>query len=104
MLSSFAPVFHEADYRFFDFSNIHYTIGKDRVRFGGSGRAYGKVASPYYLNPINQYTYIGVNRRYATLTSAGSGVCRMRCTTSTGLGLSVTSGDGEVVTEPTLVE
>ena len=79
----------------FIFSYISYTVGQNRLRFYGTGGVSGKVASAYYMTPITSNTYIGVNRRYSDNVSAGSGVCRMRCYTSTFAGF-VAASDAEI--------
>ena len=78
------------------FSYIDYRVGLYRVRYSGTGGVSGKIGSGYLWNPTTSYSYIGVNRMYATPSAAGSGVCRIYCGTSTSLG-SPSAADEEVV-------
>ena len=58
-----------------------YTIERYGVTYNSTGGILGKVGSSYFWDPIENSTYIGVNRVYAITHNAGSGVCRVSCAT-----------------------
>ena len=58
-----------------------YTIERYGVTYNSTGGILGKVGSSYFWDPIENSTYIGVNRAYATSRDAGSGVRKVECYT-----------------------
>ena len=60
---------------------MSYKIGRNSVKYEASGGVSGKVGSRFFWNPIENSTYIGVNRAYATTRDAGSGVRKVECYT-----------------------
>ena len=77
------------------FSFMSYRIGKYRTSYFSSAGLSGKAASPYHFNPVNSHTYIGLNTRYASTSTTGSGVCRMYCSTSSAAAVNVLARSGE---------
>ncbi|XP_067939076.1 uncharacterized protein [Watersipora subatra] len=82
----------------FGSSWTYYNFRKDHLTFYNPPPAhYFEVGHPYFFEPNERTTYIGLNRRYENGVNRGKGLCQVYCQVTTTFPSFQTSGVGALL-------